>query len=68
MNTVVLSGISDNYLNLLKEIASLSGAKFNVVNDDGYLSDDEFEKINIKMTKIIKEPKNLEVLKRLKDR
>lgn len=67
MNDVIIKGVKDENLTLLKSIAKLLNSEF-VVKNSKDLSQNEFEELEKNMLKLANMPKNLEVLKRLKDR
>lgn len=67
MNDVVIKGVKDENLTLLKSIAKLLNSEF-IVKNSKDLSQSEFEELEKNMLKLANTPKNLEVLKRLKDR
>lgn len=67
MNDVVIKGVKDENLTLLKSIAKLLNSEF-IVKNSKDLSQSEFEELEKNMLKLANMPKNLEVLKRLKDR
>lgn len=67
MNDVIIKGVKDENLTLLKSIAKLLNSEF-VVKNSKDLSQNEFEELEKNMLKSANMPKNLEVLKRLKDR
>lgn len=67
MNDVIIKGVKDENLTLLKSIAKLLNSEF-IVKNSKDLSQGEFEELEKNMLKLANTPKNLEVLKRLKDR
>lgn len=67
MNDVIIKGVKDENLTLLKSIAELLNSEF-IVKNSKDLSQSEFEELEKNMLKLANMPKNLEVLKRLKDR
>ncbi len=67
MNDVIIKGVKDENLTLLKSIAKLLNSEF-IVKNSKDLSQSEFEELEKNMLKLANTPKNLEVLKRLKDR
>ncbi|MDU7070689.1 hypothetical protein [Campylobacter ureolyticus] len=67
MNDVIIKGVKDENLTLLKSIAKLLNSEF-IVKNSKDLSRSEFEELEKNMLKLANMPKNLEVLKRLKDR
>ncbi|GKH61132.1 hypothetical protein CYJ41_03745 [Campylobacter ureolyticus] len=67
MNDVIIKGVKDENLTLLKSIAKLLNSEF-IVKNSKDLSQSEFEELEKNMLKLANMPKNLEVLKRLKDR
>lgn len=67
MNDVIIKGVKDENLTLLKSIAKLLNSEF-IVKKSKDLSQSEFEELEKNMLKLANMPKNLEVLKRLKDR
>ena len=64
---VIIKGVKDENLTLLKSIAKLLNSEF-IVKNSKDLSQSEFEELEKNMLKLANMPKNLEVLKRLKDR
>ena len=67
MNDVIIKGVKDENLTLLKSIAKLLNSEF-IVKNSKDLSQSEFEELEKNMLKLANMPKNLEILKRLKDR
>ena len=67
MNDVIIKGVKDENLTLLKSIAKLLNSEF-IVKNSKALSQSEFEELEKNMLKLANMPRNLEVLKRLKDR
>ena len=67
MNDVIIKGVKDENLTLLKSIAKLLNSEF-IVKNSKDLSQSEFEELEKNMLKLANMPRNLEVLKRLKDR
>ncbi|WP_304342193.1 hypothetical protein [Campylobacter ureolyticus] len=67
MNDVVIKWVKDENLTLLKSIAKLLNNEF-IAKNSKDLSQSKFEELEKNMLKLANTPKNLEVLKRLKDR